>query len=117
MNSAPQTRLKPNVSKVLKEKINDTDWISFEKNLIEKAMDKFHQRTKTDPIDFFVAWSVPPSVIAERLRRLGYDIQRTQINTILHKGISSNDERSMLMVAMMETLNDLNKTLYKTTIL
>lgn len=120
MSTAPQTQ-KGNASaaETLKDVAGKTDWRIYkandqEKSPIEHAMDKFHRRDKTDPIDFFLAWSIQPSVIAERLRRLGYDVSSKHIDDIIHVGIRNKMEFSMLTVVMMELLNDVNKTLYKT---
>jgi D-alanyl-D-alanine carboxypeptidase len=101
---------------------NNTDWRHYtandqEKNHIELAMDKFHRKQKTNAVDFFLAWSIAPSVIAERLRRLGYEIESREIDGILRTGLLNKSQQSMMTMAMMETLNDINKTLYKTNIL
>lgn len=109
-----------NQIQTLQEIAEKTDWRLIpvnEKNPIEDAMDKFHRKQRTSPVDFFLAWSVNASVIAERLRRLNYDVSAKQIDNILHNGIKSESDHQMLTICMMECLNDLNKTLYKTNVL
>lgn len=84
------------------------------KTHIEQAMDKFHlTKTDTDPRDFFTAWAIPASVIAERLRRLGWEnVKGKEIENIMHDGIKNTDQRYLLSIAMMEMRNDITKTLY-----
>jgi hypothetical protein len=121
MKAAPQTKRQPKVDPVeaMRDISTRTEWKIYkanenEKTPIERAMDKFIKREQTDPVDLFVAWSVQPSVIAERLRRLGYDVAASKIDDILRGGIQSKLDLSMMQIAMMELLNDINKTLYKT---
>ncbi len=84
------------------------------KSDIEISMDKFHYNL-IDSItarDIFIAWSISPAIIAERLRRAGFEAKASEIERIIKEGIKEKNEGYLLSVAIMEMRNDITKTLY-----
>lgn len=83
-------------------------------NRVLEAMKHYVEGLKDDPdpVQFFNAWAVSPAIIAERLRRSGFQADAEHINEIMKNGIHDKMDRYLLSVAMMEMKNDINRTLH-----
>lgn len=87
--------------------------VSRADNRLQKAINYFRDGIgeKPDPCKFFQAWAISPVLIAERLRRLGFETDAYEVAIIVEHGIRNKMDYYHLSLAMMEMKNDIIKTI------
>lgn len=65
--------------------------------------------SEIDIMDFFKAWPLPYSVMAERIRRAGLRITANRIKAIMEGDLMNDLEKYMLKILSLEMRNDIEK--------
>ena len=108
----PRTKKEPVLSQPVVQELRE-DEIEFKRNPIESAMHSLRGYDESTVRDFFTAWSIPFSVVAERLRISGYPVTAKHIEAILKAPTMDREGEYLLSIAMMEMRNDIIKIIYK----